>query len=152
MLPEVGINILSRRGQVISQVKLSTASFALALVTNCWILDPSLPLLSLSIALLPTLGVKFAELACLWNLDVTQRLNSFTAYCLGLVFLCGLYLQSSFGIYLCFLAFFHFSEYMATGLGNPRNLSFDSYLVCDIFYTVLNIFPSRTSPVTTLYR
>ena len=104
-------------------------SFLLALVTNCWVLDPSLPLLSFSIALLPTLGVKLAELACLWNLDATQRLNSFTAYCLGLVFLFGLYLQSSFGIYLCFLAFFHFSEYVATGLGNPRNLSFDSYLV-----------------------
>ena len=133
-------------------MKLSVASFALALVTNCWILDPSLPLLSLSIALLPTLGVKFAELACLWNLDATQRLNSLTAYCLGLVFLCGLYLQSSFGIYLCFLAFFHFSEYVATGLGNPRNLSFDSYLVCDIFYTLLNIYLSITLPVTTLFR
>jgi protein-S-isoprenylcysteine O-methyltransferase len=32
-------------------------------------------------------------------------------------------------VYLCFLAFFHFSEYVATGLGNPKNLSFDSYLV-----------------------
>jgi len=111
------------------EVKLSLSSFLLSLVTNCWVLDPSLPLLSFSVALLPTLGVKLAELACLWNLDATQRLNSFTAYCLGLVFLCGLYLQSSFGIYLCFLAFFHFSEYVATGLGNPRNLSFDSYLV-----------------------
>merc|ERR1712109_237078 len=30
-----------------------------------------------STTLLPTLGVKFAELACLWNLDATQRLNSF---------------------------------------------------------------------------
>ena len=110
-------------------MKLSLASFLLCLVTNCWVLDPSLPLLSFSVALLPTLGVKLAELACLWNLDATQRLNSFTAYCLGLGFLLGLYLQSSFGIYLCFLAFFHFSEYVATGLGNPRNLSFDSYLV-----------------------
>jgi len=69
---------------MLPEVKLSIASFALALVTNCWILDPSLPLLSLSIALLPTLGVKFAELACLWNLDATQKLNSVTAYCLGL--------------------------------------------------------------------
>ena len=124
------------------------ASFLLSLVTNCWVLDPSLPLLSFSIALLPTLGVKLAELACLWNLDDTQRLNAFTAYCLGLVFLCGLYLQSSFGIYLCFLAFFHFSEYVATGLGNPRNLSFDSYLVSHcLFQHIISCFLSLHKPI-----
>ena len=129
MLPEVKYSGFQFVPHSLLKVKLSLVSFLLALVTNCWVLDPSLPLLSFSIALLPTLGVKLAEAACLWNLDSTQRLNSFTAYCLGLVFLSGLCLWSPFGIYLCFLAFFHFSEYVATGLGNPRNLSFDSYLV-----------------------
>ena len=38
-------------------------------------------------------------------------------------------LPTSYGIYLMVLAFFHFSEYVATGVGNPRNLSWDSFLV-----------------------
>ena len=55
---------------------------------------------------------------------------SFTAYCLGFVFLLGLKnISDSFGIYLMVLAFFHFSEYVATGWGNPQNLSWDSFLV-----------------------
>jgi len=123
------------------EVRLSVTSFVLGVLTNCWVLDPHLissitssssilPSLS-SIFLLPGLAVKLTESICLYCLEETsQRLVSVTAYCLGLVFLLGLYLSPSpFGIYLAFLAFFHFSEYVATGLSNPHNLSFDSFLV-----------------------
>ena len=55
---------------------------------------------------------------------------SFTAYCLGLVFLIGAQnIGDPFGLYLMVLAFFHFSEYVTTGLSNPQNLSWDSFLV-----------------------
>ena len=61
---------------------------------------------------------------------MTDFCYSFTAYCLGFVFLLGLKnLPTAFGIYLIVLAFFHFSEYVATGIGNPQNLSWDSFLV-----------------------
>lgn len=126
---------------MLPEVRLSMTSFLLGIATNCWVLDPAL-LSSItassssllqsasSLFLLPGLAVKLAELLYLYYLETSHRLVSITAYCLGLVFLLGLYLcPSSFGIYLSFLAFFHFSEYVATGLGNPQNLSFDSYLV-----------------------
>jgi len=103
-------------------------------LTNCWVLDPALlsSLLqsSASIFLLPGLLVKATELFFLLTLHDSLRWISGTAYFLGLAFLVGLFLSNSpFGIYLCFLSLFHFSEYIATGLGNPQNLSFDSYLV-----------------------
>ena len=55
---------------------------------------------------------------------------SFTAYCLGFVFLVGLHnIYDPVGLYLMILSFFHFSEYMTTGMSNPQNLSWDSFLV-----------------------
>eukprot|EP00092_Neocalanus_flemingeri_P009985 GFUD01010765.1.p1 GENE.GFUD01010765.1~~GFUD01010765.1.p1 ORF type:complete len:290 (-),score=52.25 GFUD01010765.1:1278-2147(-) len=74
--------------------------------------------------------LKPLELGVFFLLDQSHRLVAFTGYCLGFVFLVGL--QNSltpFGLYLTVLAFFHFSEYIATGLSNPQNLSFDSFLV-----------------------
>lgn len=113
------------------EVKSSLASFLLAVATNCWVLDSSLPPLTAlpTSALVPGIGVKAAEVLCLWHLAPPLRVTSVTAYCLGLTFLAGLALANTFGLYLAFLAFFHLSEYLATGLGNPKNLSFDSYLV-----------------------
>ena len=53
-----------------------------------------------------------------------------TSYCLGLVFLLGLHNMSSpFGLYLMILSGFHLTEFLATALGNPHNLSWDSFLV-----------------------
>lgn len=53
-----------------------------------------------------------------------------TGFLLGLAFSLGLqFSDSPFGIYVAVLAFFHFSEFLTTGLTNPQNLSFDSYLV-----------------------
>jgi len=117
--------------EMLLEVKVSLTSFLLAVATNCWLLDPSLPpLMALpTSALVPGIGVKAAELLCLWRLDPSLRAISATAYSLGLAFLAGLVLANTFGLYLAFLAFFHLSEYLATGLGNPKNLSFDSYLV-----------------------
>lgn len=59
------------------------------------------------------------------------RLNCLSASCLGYLFFLGLAnsLNSAFSLYLAVLTFFHFSEYVATGLGNPQNLSWDSYLI-----------------------
>lgn len=69
-------------------------------------------------------------MSLLLPMNKENKLHSFTAYCLGFVFLLGLKnLPTSYGIYLIVLAFFHFSEYVATGVGNPRNLSWDSFLV-----------------------
>ena len=46
------------------------------------------------------------------------------------MFLVGLKNSSEpFGLYLMVLAFFHASEFVVTGLSNPRNLSWDSFLV-----------------------
>ena len=53
-----------------------------------------------------------------------------TSYSLGLVFLVGLHNTSSpFGLYLMILSTFHLTEFLATALGNPHNLSWDSFLV-----------------------
>lgn len=53
-----------------------------------------------------------------------------TGVLLGLVLSIGiLFWDYAFGIYLVVLAFFHFSEFLVTGLTNPQNLSLDSYLV-----------------------
>ena len=35
----------------------------------------------------------------------------------------------AFGIYLCFVSFFHISEYLATALFNPSSLMLESFLV-----------------------
>jgi len=63
---------------------------------------------------------------------------SITGFMLGLVFLLGaMFSAYSIGIYFAVLAFFHFSEFLVTGLTNPKNLSFDSYLVNhSVAYTV----------------
>eukprot|EP00088_Acartia_fossae_P040843 TRINITY_DN4257_c3_g1_i2.p1 TRINITY_DN4257_c3_g1~~TRINITY_DN4257_c3_g1_i2.p1 ORF type:complete len:287 (-),score=21.67 TRINITY_DN4257_c3_g1_i2:902-1762(-) len=55
---------------------------------------------------------------------------SVTGFLLGLVVQLGLlWSHTSLGIYFTVLAFFHFSEFLVTGLTNPQNLSFDSYMV-----------------------
>jgi protein-S-isoprenylcysteine O-methyltransferase len=55
---------------------------------------------------------------------------SATGFLLGFVVLVGLLCsQTSLGLYFTVLALFHFSEFLVTGLTNPQNLSFDSYMV-----------------------
>jgi len=76
-----------------------------------------------------------------------------TGFLLGALFLTGLLhsSSSSFGIYLAVLAFFHFSEFLTTGLTNPQNLSFDSYLVNhSVQYTVAAV-ASWIEHLVTLY-
>lgn len=58
------------------------------------------------------------------------------AYGIGGLFLCGLsviYYASrtwhAFGLYLCIVAFFHISEYLATALFNPSTLKLESFLI-----------------------
>jgi len=123
---------------MLSEVKISLASSFLAVAINyqlplelsslvssfTWDLSQfphSLPL---------PLLLKPVELGLLLMFDQSHRLTAFTAYCLGFLFLIGL-LNSSvpFGLYLTVLAFFHLSEFVTTGLSNPQNLSFDSFLV-----------------------
>ena len=110
---------------MLAEVRLSVGSFVLAVVTNCWLADSATTFLSSTTFLLPALGVKVTEALSLWHLQPDHRLTCVTGYLLGLSFLLGLSLASPFGLYLSFLAFFHFSEYVATGLGNPQNLSWE---------------------------
>jgi len=37
--------------------------------------------------------------------------------------------ESPFGLYLCTLTFFHYSEYLATSITSPKTLSMDSFLL-----------------------
>ncbi|GLH01552.1 Protein-S-isoprenylcysteine O-methyltransferase [Gryllus bimaculatus] len=55
---------------------------------------------------------------------------------LGFAFCCGIfiafYLQPSwqvFGYYMCFLSFFHYSEFLMIAITNPRTLSLDSFVL-----------------------
>ncbi|KAG8229036.1 hypothetical protein J437_LFUL007591 [Ladona fulva] len=55
---------------------------------------------------------------------------------LGIVFAIGIFVSALapeswniFGWYLCFLSFFHYSEYFTTAAVNPRKLSLDSFLL-----------------------
>jgi len=77
----------------------------------------------------PLLIVQLLALAAI-SRSKDRAIVTFTGFFLGLCVLVGL-LNShlSFGIYLAVLAAFHFSEFAITGLTNPQNLSFDSYLV-----------------------
>jgi len=123
---------------MITEVKIAIVSCILANIVNY-----DLPLeLSDFISKFPTdtdnlflhlnyaLLIKPVELIILFSLGKKYRLDAFTAYCLGFVFLIGIKnISGSFGIYTCVLSFFHFSEYVATGISNPQNLSFDSFLV-----------------------
>jgi len=73
---------------------------------------------------------KFCEIFSLLFLSSSSKLTCVTAYCLGFVFLIGLQnVHNNFGIYLMVLSFFHWSEFMTTGLSNSQNLSWDSFLV-----------------------
>jgi len=113
---------------MIIEVKVSVIGFLLSLIVN-WYLPLQYPFSVPSYSeLLPPLILFLLILLLLPNI---HRLNYLTAHCLGLLFLIGLVncQQSIFGIYLAVLAFFHFAEYVTTGLSNPQNLSWDSYLV-----------------------
>jgi len=113
---------------MIIEVKVSVLGFLLSLIVNSSLpLQYPFPVPSLS-ELLPTLILLPLVLLLLPNV---HRLNYITAHCLGLVFYIGIVNSqlSIFGIYLAVLAFFHFAEYVTTGLSNPQNLSWDSYLV-----------------------
>jgi len=121
---------------MLSEVKISMASSLLAVAVNYNLpLDYSSFASSLPWDLLPQslslpLQLKPVELGLLLMLDKAHRLTAFTAYCLGLVLLIGIQNSSvPFGLYLTVLSFFHLSEYVTTGLSNPQNLSFDSFLV-----------------------
>jgi len=74
----------------------------------------------------------------LMSMSLEKFKITITGFMLGLVFLLGvLFSEYSFAIYFAVLAFFHFSEFLVTGLTNPKNLSFDSYLVNhSVAYTV----------------
>ena len=55
---------------------------------------------------------------------------------LGLVFTVGLFLSSIapsswhvLGWYMCFMSFFHYSEYLTIALTNPKTLSIDSFIL-----------------------
>jgi len=102
-----------------TEVKVSVSSFLFSVFLAWTALSQVLHVLILLLALLPVL------------LLPQHRLNSFTASCLGCLFTLGLSHAhySAFGLYLAVLTFFHFSEYVTTGLGNPQNLSWDSYLI-----------------------
>ena len=108
---------------ILPEVKLAAISSLLGMATNSWLLDPApATLLSLPL-LLPLLLLKLAELLSFLHLPTNHRLIAATSYFLGLGFLIGLVISFhsfNFGLYLCFLTFFHLSEYLATGLGNPR--------------------------------
>jgi len=121
---------------MLAEVKISLASFFLAVCLNFTfplefssLLTSSTWDVSTFIDNFPVL-LKPIELGLLLMLDKQHRLTSVTAYSLGLVFLIGIKNTGSpFGLYLSVLAFFHFSEHITTGLSNPQNLSFDSFLV-----------------------
>jgi len=125
---------------MLAEVQISLASFLLAICINFPLpLDYSslfnsfpwdVSLSNFPYSLPVPLLLKPVELGLLLLLAQSNRLIAFTAYWLGIVFLIGL--QNShtpFGLYLTVLAFFHFSEFITTGLSNPQNLSFDSFLV-----------------------
>lgn len=123
---------------MLTEVKISLASSLLAVIINHLLpleyssLISTFPWdLSLFPHALPLpLLLKPLELGLLLLLDQTHRLTACTAYFLGFVFLIGLQNSASpFGLYLTVLAFFHLSEFVTTGLSNPQNLSFDSFLV-----------------------
>jgi len=63
----------------------------------------------------------------------SQLKISLTGYFLGFFFtlgLCNSFLtENVFWWYLCVLMMFHLTEFVTTGLTNPANLSFDSFLV-----------------------
>jgi len=113
---------------MITEVKVSVCGFLLSHIVNFWLpLQFPFDVPSSSYLILPIVHC----LIVLFILPNVHRLNYFTAHILGLVCLTGLVncSQSSFGLYLAVLAFFHFSEYVSTGLSNPQNISWDSYLV-----------------------
>lgn len=123
---------------MLAEVKISLASCLLAICINFLLPLEYSSLISTypwDIANLPyslplPLLLKPLELGLLLLLDQSHRLTAFTAYWLGFVFLLGV--QNSltpFGLYLTVLSFFHLSEFVTTGLSNPQNLSFDSFLV-----------------------
>jgi len=119
---------------MLSEVKLCVTSYFAAIVVN-QLIPINLSLFSSNfenlelITLLPIL-LKSLEISLLLLLNQNLRWAAFTAYWLGCVFLIGIkYSDIPFGLYLAILSFFHFSEYVTTGLSNPQNLSYDSFLV-----------------------
>lgn len=124
---------------MLGEVKISLASFVLAICINLTFpleyssLATALPHMDVSnfpFNLPLPLQLKPLEVGLLLLLDYKYRLIGFTAYFLGFVFLVGIQnCASPFGLYLIVLPFFHFSEFITTGLSNPQNLSFDSFLV-----------------------
>jgi len=114
---------------VAKEVKISCASFACGVLFNIFLYsggayNPSIYLKPLEL---------FFWLILLIFLSANQLQIGLTGYGLGFLFITGLIhsLQgnSVFWWYLSILTFFHFSEFLTTGLTNPANLSFDSYLV-----------------------
>jgi len=124
---------------MLAEVKISLAGFLLAICINLPFpleyssLLAAFPLMDVSnfpFNLPLSLQLKPLEIGILLLLDYKFRLIGLTAYALGFVFLVGFQNSlSPFGLYLIVLAFFHFSEFITTGLSNPQNLSFDSFLV-----------------------
>jgi len=119
---------------MLTEVKLCVTSYFAAIVVN-QLIPINLSLFSSNfenlelITLLPIL-LKSLEISLLLLLNQNLRWAAFTAYWLGCVFLIGIkYSDIPFGLYLAILSFFHFSEYVTTGLSNPQNLSYDSFLV-----------------------
>jgi len=119
---------------MLTEVKLCVMSYFAAIVVN-QLIPINLSLFSFNfenlelITLLPIL-LKFLEISLLLLLNQNLRWAVFTAYWLGCVFLTGIKFSNiPFGLYLSILSFFHFSEYVTTGLSNPQNLSYDSFLV-----------------------
>jgi len=103
-----------------------------------WSLQLSKALSDFQISEVPTYirNINFLMLSCqivfllLISLSFEKLRISITGFCLGLVVLLGLMCSHhSIGIYFTVLASFHFSEFLVTGLTNPQNLSFDSYMV-----------------------
>jgi len=117
-----------------TRVKLATGGFLSGLFLNIFLyVDPWFFEFSYS----PSLYIKPLEILCaaflLFHLGLAKLKIIVTGYILGFLFTTGFgiwHLHSCvFGWYMCVLAFFHFSEFVTTGLSNPSNLSFDSFLV-----------------------
>ena len=118
----------------IFNVKLSAISFLFSLTAfpwlyqdQCWSIGCVLGRHFLVLCTIPVFGklmFQNEQFGVIWRASVIG-----ITFSIGLCFLKIYHILWSYAAYLCFLSFFHFSEYVVTGLTNPSNLKADSFLL-----------------------